>query len=282
MSQSLAQHGRHGAADLHVHTTHSDGVCSPCEVVVAAARVGLAALAITDHDTISALAVARPEAVGWGIELVAGVELTCEQGGRELHILGYFIRDDDPALLEAMASLRSGRTQRVEAMVARLRVLQLSIDLDAVRRVFPRASLGRRHLADYLTRTHQATSTREVFARYLGDGCPACVDKSRLDCGRAIALIQGAGGVAALAHPPHDLGQSHLRTLVDQGLQAIEVDGPGFSNGKSQRIRAWASRFGLVGIAGSDFHAPDRPGRWVGAITTPRDDVERLRQASCG
>jgi 3',5'-nucleoside bisphosphate phosphatase len=279
-SASLAQHGRQRAADLHVHTTHSDGVCSPCEVVVAAARVGLAALAITDHDIVSALAVARPEATRWNIELIAGVELTCGQESRELHILGHFIRDDDQALLEAMASLRSDRTQRIEAMAARLRTLGLSIDLDAVRRVFPRASLGRRHLADYLTRTHQATSTREVFARYLGDGCPACVDKARLDCGKAIALIQGAGGVAALAHPPHDLRQSQLRTLTEQGLKAIEVDGPGFSNGKSQRIWAWANQFGLIGIAGSDFHAPDRPGRWVGAITTTRDDVERLRKAS--
>jgi 3',5'-nucleoside bisphosphate phosphatase len=280
ISASRPRHGCHGAADLHVHTTHSDGVCSPCEVVVSAARVGLAALAITDHDTVSALAVARPEAVRWGIELVAGVELSCEQDGRELHILGYFIHDDDPALLEAMVSLRSDRAQRIEAMVARLRTLGLSIDLDAVRRDFPRATLGRRHLADYLTRTRQVASTREVFARYLGDGCLACVDKTRLDCGQAIILIQRAGGVAALAHPPHDLRQAQLHALVDQGLNAIEVDGPGFSNGKCQRVRAWADRFGLVGIGGSDFHAADRPGRWVGAITTPRDDLERLRKAS--
>jgi predicted metal-dependent phosphoesterase TrpH len=114
-------------ADLHVHTTHSDGACSPCEVVVAAARVGLRALAITDHDTVSALAVARPEAARWAIELIGGVELTCEYHGREFHILGHFIRDDDPALLEGMASLRAGRAQRMEAMAARLRKLGLSI-----------------------------------------------------------------------------------------------------------------------------------------------------------
>lgn len=107
-------------ADLHVHTTHSDGVCSPCEVVVAAARVGLSALAITDHDTVSALAVARPEAVRWSIELIAGVELTSQQNDREIHILGHFIRDDDLALCTAMAWLRSGRAQRIEAMVERL------------------------------------------------------------------------------------------------------------------------------------------------------------------
>ena len=267
-------------ADLHVHTTHSDGACSPCEVVVAAARVGLKALAITDHDTVSALAVARPEAARWGIELVAGVELTCEYDGREFHILGHFIRDDDPALLNGMASLRADRAQRIEAMAARLQSLGLSIDLDAICRVFPRAGLGRRHLADYLARTRQVGSTREAFARFLGDGCPACVDKPRLDSGLAIALIKGAGGVAALAHPPHDLREVILRRIADQGLHAIEVDGPGFSNGKSRRLRFWADQLGLVGIAGSDFHAADRQGRWVGAITTPPKDLEWLRTLS--
>jgi 3',5'-nucleoside bisphosphate phosphatase len=247
--------------------------------VIAAARVGLGALAITDHDTLSALALARPEAARWGVEVVPGVELTCEQDNREIHILGYFIRDDDPALCDAMASLRSGRAQRFEAMVERLRTLGLSIDLNAVRRVFPRAILGRRHLADYLARTRQVASTREVFARFLGDGGPACVDKLRLESNRAISLIRGAGGVAALAHPPYDLRESQLEVLTEQGLRAIEVDSPGFSRGKSQRFRAQANRFGLVGIAGSDFHAADRPGKWVGAITTALDDLDRLRKA---
>ena len=159
-------------ADLHVHTTHSDGACSPCEVVVAAARVGLSALAITDHDTVSALAVARPEARHWGIELVTGVELTCEHRGRELHLLGYFIREDEPDLAAAMDGLRAGRARRIEAMAERLAELGLRVDLDAVRRAFPRAVLGRRHLADYLARTGQVSGMRDAFARYLGDGVP--------------------------------------------------------------------------------------------------------------
>ena len=91
-------------ADLHVHTTHSDGACSPCEVVVAAANVGLKALAITDHDTLSAIAVARPEAERLGVELIAGVELTAEYEGREVHILGHFVRDDDPGLVAATSA----------------------------------------------------------------------------------------------------------------------------------------------------------------------------------
>jgi 3',5'-nucleoside bisphosphate phosphatase len=270
-----------GAADLHVHTTHSDGACSPCEVVVAAARVGLGALAITDHDTVSALPIARPEAAWWGIELIAGVELTCEFEGRELHILGHFIRDDDPALGEAMSTLRAGRIERLRTMTERLRALGLSISEEGLKRAFPRAVLGRRHVAEYLVKTGQVTSLREAFRQYLGDGCPACVDKVRLEAGRGIALIAAAGGVSALAHPPADMRELTLRALIELGLFAIEVDGPGFSRSLSRRLHVQADQLGLIGIAGSDFHAPDRPGRWVGAITTSREQFERLR-LRCG
>ena len=166
---------------------------------------GWAQLAITDHDTVSALPIARPEAAWWGIELIAGVELTCEFEGRELHILGHFIRDDDPALCEAMTLLRAGRIERLRTMTARLRALGLSISEEALKRAFPRAVLGRRHVAEYLVRTGQVASLRAAFLQYLGDGCPACVDKVRLEAGRAIALIEAAGGVSALAHPPADL-----------------------------------------------------------------------------
>jgi 3',5'-nucleoside bisphosphate phosphatase len=269
-----------GTADLHVHTTHSDGACSPCEVVVAGARVGLSALAITDHDTVSALAVARPEARHWGVELVAGVELTCEHRGRELHILGYFIHEDEPGLVAALDWLRAGRVDRIESMASRLRSLGFRVDLDAVRRAFPRAVLGRRHLADYLARTGQVSGLRAAFDRWLGDGCPACVEKQSLDTLRAIELIDGAGGVAALAHPPHDFGESSIRVLADRGLRAIEVGGPGCSGSLGRRLAAIADRLGLIGIAGSDFHAPDRPGRWVGAITTDWETLERLRAAA--
>ncbi len=277
-----SQPGPGAGADLHVHTTHSDGACSPCEVVVAAARAGLSALAITDHDTVSALGVARPEARHWGVELVAGVELTCGHVGRELHVLGYFFREDDPGLAAAMATLREGRARRIVAMADRLRELGLYVELDEVRRAFPRAVLGRRHLADYLARTGQVGGVREAFLQYLGDDRPACVAKPLLDAIEAIGLIDRAGGVAALAHPPHDFGESSIRVLAEAGMRAVEVDGPGCSRGLGRRLREMAPRLGLVGIAGSDFHAADRPGRRVGAVTTDAETLERLRAASAG
>lgn len=269
---------RPAAADLHVHTTHSDGVCSPCEVVNAAASVRLSALAITDHDTLSALPVARPEAVRLGLELVAGIELTAELDGREIHILGHFIRDDDPALVAATASLRQRRADRLRAMVARLESLGLAVNLTALGRLFPRATLGRRHLAEWLVRTDQVAGPREAFGLYLGDDGPAQVPKPRLAAAEAIALVQAGGGVAGLAHPPYDLRELTLRRLVDAGLGSLEVDGHGVDARRGRRLRDWADRFQLVPIAGSDFHAHDRPGRWLGSITTPGDNLERLRE----
>lgn len=264
-------------ADLHVHTTHSDGVCSPCEVVNAAAQVGLAALAITDHDTVSALAIARPEAARLGLELVSGVEWTAELDGREVHILGHFFRDDDPAVIATSARLRAARVDRLSAMVDRLNQIGLSVDLESLRNAFPRATLGRRHLADWLTRTGQVGGQREAFERYLGDHGPAQVPKPRLDWIEAVALTAAAGGVSALAHPPYNLHEAVLKRLADGGLGAIEVSGPGINPNLGRRWRAWAESFHLIPIAGSDFHALDRPGRWVGASFTPNADLNRLR-----
>ncbi|MDB5350907.1 MAG: putative metal-dependent phosphoesterase, family [Planctomycetota bacterium] len=268
---------RTGAADLHVHTTHSDGACSPCEVVQAAANISLGALAITDHDTISALAVARPEARRLGLELVGGIELTAEHEGRELHVLGYFVQDEAPELIAACTSIRALRDDRVRGMVDRLRALGLQVDLDAIRRTFPRATIGRRHLADWLMRSGQVTDRRQAFSQYLGDDGPVQVPKPRLPIAEAIGLIRRSGGVAALAHPPYDLRERTLESFVAAGLAAIEVNGPGVPKARGIRLRGWATRFDLVPVCGSDFHANDRPGRWLGSITTPAEDLDRLR-----
>jgi predicted metal-dependent phosphoesterase TrpH len=265
------------SADLHVHTTHSDGACTPGDVVRSAASVGLGAVAITDHDTLSAIAVARPEAIRVGVELISGIELTAEREGREIHLLGHFVRDDDPDLLAVTADLRVQRASRIEAMADRLSALGLRVDLAAIRRTFPRATIGRKHLADWLVLTRQVANHRDAFARFLGNDGPAQVPKPRVPWRDAIALIRKAGGVAGLAHPPFDLRQCTLIELTEAGLGSIEVAGPGVDRKCGIRWRGWADTLGLAPIAGTDFHAPDRPGRWVGAVVTSADDLERLR-----
>lgn len=264
-------------ADLHVHTTHSDGTLSPGEVVRAGAAVGLTALAVTDHDTLSALPPAAAEAARLGIELVPGVELSVEADGREVHVLAYFVRPDDVELSMALASMGQARRERFAEMAARLERMGYHVDAEAIRRRFPRSMLGRRHVAEWLARSGQVPSIRTVFAGPLAEDGPAHVRKPLLDVERAIALARGAGGVAALAHPPYDMNLRWLEGLAGAGLGAVEVRGPGVPPGRSARLRGWAEALGLVPVAGSDFHAPDRPGRWVGAITTPEADLERLR-----
>lgn len=265
------------SADLHIHTTHSDGACSPGEVVRAAANVGLGALAITDHDTLSAISVAAPEAQRLGIELVSGVELTTEYEGRELHLLGYFFRADDATLQAMCGDLRSRRDSRIEQMIERLGGLGLRVDLAAIRRTYPRATIGRRHVADWLARSGQVNGRQEAFALYLGEGGPADVPKPRIPIGHAVDVIRSAGGVAALAHPPYDLRERDVEALAAGGMGAIEVAGPGVPTSRRPRVQEWAERFDLVPVAGSDFHSNDRPGRWVGSTTTSGDDLELLR-----
>ena len=281
MRRSAARQGRPDrprlGADLHVHTTHSDGACTPAEVVRSAASVNLMAVAITDHDTLTGIAPARAEAARLGVELVAGIELTAERDGREIHLLGHFVDDADPALVGATAILRRARDARIEALADRLRGLGLTVDLDYLRAAFPRATLGRKHLADYLHRTGQVATYRDAFDRYLGDAGPVQVAKPRTPWREAIGLIRGAGGVAGWAHPPYDLRFESLHALAEAGLGAVEVGGPGVAPRVGLRWREWAEALGLAVTAGSDFHAPDRPGRWVGAITLPAADFARLR-----
>lgn len=266
-------------ADLHVHTTHSDGSCSPGEVVRAAFSVGLSALAITDHDTLSALDIARPEADRLGLKLISGVELSCDLDGREIHILGHFFDPDCPDLIHACSRLRSARDARVRLMADALEKQGLHVDLDALRRLFPRAALGRRHLADWLTQTRQVSSRRDVFTLYLADGAPASIPKPLLPWTEALSLLRAAGGTSALAHPPRNLRRDTLEQLARSGLTAIEVNGPGIGRPHQTRFRLWADELALIPIAGSDFHAPDRPGSFVGSISTPLADLHRLNLA---
>ena len=166
--------------------------------------------------------------------------------------------------------------------VERLGELNLRVDLSTLRNAYPRATIGRKHLADWLVRSGQVGSQREAFLLYLGDQGPAQVPKPRLPWQVAIDLIHQAGGVAGLAHPPFDLREATLVDYVSGGLDAIEVAGPGTHPKLGLRWKSWAEKYELVPIAGSDFHANDRPGRWLGSVTMPLSDVERLRRASPG
>ena len=184
----------------------------------------------------------------------------------------------------------AGRGPRLQAMAEKLRDHGLVLDLDALRQSFPRAVLGRHHAARYLARTGQVASVREVFASFLGDGCPACVPKPRLDVFKAIGLIRGAGGVAGLAHPPYDLRAETLGQLAAAGLGAIEVAGPGISNHLGRRFAPGRTSFTscrspaatstppTAPAAGSARSPPRRP-TWSACVGVGPDQRIHLRTA---
>jgi 3',5'-nucleoside bisphosphate phosphatase len=276
LCQQLTRPVATGRADLHLHTTHSDGSYTPAQVVDLACRSGLAALAITDHDTTSAVAAARAVAPP-GLEVIAGAEVTAEHEGRELHLLGYFIDPDDPALAAALARLRERRTDRFQGMVERLRGHGVSIDEEALAGLESGASRGRRTLAALLHTTGQVGSVREAFARWLGDGGPVDLPKARLPLAAAAALVRGAGGVTSLAHPPAALTLPGLAAQREQGVQAVEASYPSHKPARAKKLRDWAAALGLAVTGGSDCHGPSGPARMVGACGVTADELAALR-----
>jgi predicted metal-dependent phosphoesterase TrpH len=275
LCQTLSRPVNTGRADLHLHTTHSDGEYSPSQIVDLARRSGLAAIAITDHDATSAVAEAI-RAAGPRLEVIAGVEVTAEQDGREVHLLGYFVDVDDPALGAALTGLREHRRERFHGMVGRLRDRGVSVDDAAVAEAVAVPAPGRRTLAVLLHTTGQVGTVREAFDRWLSDGGPADVPKARIPLGDAIALVRGAGGVTSLAHPSAALTCAQLTALRDLGLQAVEAAYPTQRAVRSKELRSWATALGMSVTGGSDCHGPD--GNAVGACGLTADELAALRQ----
>ncbi|MFL5339945.1 MAG: PHP domain-containing protein [Gemmataceae bacterium] len=271
MAQLRAESRR---ADLHIHTHHSDGMFSPEEVVRRARQRGLGAIAITDHDTTAGCAAGRAD----GLEVIPGVEITCDYRGRELHLLGYFFRPDDLALTAALAELQAHRRQRFTEMIERL---PANVRPDAANIA---ESPGRRSLAQMLVERGAVKTVGEAFSRYLHDGGPACVPKRRLPVAEAIALVRAAGGTTSWAHPPPDVSAEHVSALREMGLAALEAVYPTFTAARSRRMRELARVFGLAVTGGSDCHGPSLASRAIGTWGITSTELNMLRGSStaCG
>jgi predicted metal-dependent phosphoesterase TrpH len=276
LCQRIAGLAPSGRADMHVHTTMSDGTYTPAQVVEIASRVGLSAVAITDHDALAGAERAR-SAASVNLEVISGVEVTAEDAGREVHLLGYFVSADDPELSQSLCRLRDGRRQRYHEIAERLRGCGASIDNEALRAADTGGSLGRRTLANLLYAGGKVGSVREAFDRYLADGGPADVPKQRLPLDEAIALVRGAGGVSSLAHPPPTMTLRDLTVLRDRGLKAVEADYPTHRPARSRELRDWAAALGLAVTGGSDCHGPDPPRRGIGCRSVTAEELSKLR-----
>ena len=269
-------------ADLHTHTSRSDGSCAPGDVVRAAAALGLSAVAITDHDTIAGLPSARLEANRLGVTLVPGVELTVHWRNREFHLLAYGFRETDPDLNAMLEGLAQARVERLRAIVADLRRRHgVVVEFEAVRAGHPRAALGRGHLADHLVKRGVVASRRDAFDRFLGDD-QLDLPRPRLDLEQAMRTVRQAAGFTALAHPPRDLNDSQWVQWRDLGMEAVETRWPAADRNTRAKMGRLARRLEFEIVAGSDFHHPGRPGRHVGAVGLGMEEWERFRARLSG
>jgi len=265
-------------ADLHTHTTFSDGTLTPAALIDRAVNADLRAVAVTDHDTAAGVGPAQVAAAG-RLEVIPGVEVTSEFRGAELHLLGYYIRLDDCPLANALAKLRSARRERLLEMARRLQPLGVSVE-DDVRALPAEVSLGRRHLAAILIARGYSQSRHHAFTRWLANPALTGVPKRRLPVGGAIDLVRGAAGVTSWAHPPADADLDTLAELRDLGLQAVECVYPWPTGARGKRLRAMAESLGLAITGGSDTHGPSPATRGVGARTVSLEELDRIRALS--
>lgn len=277
VGRRLAELARPRRADLHVHTTASDGEFTPSQVVAHARRVGLAAVAVTDHDTLAGVSDARA-AAGGRLEVIPGVEISAAFAGREVHLLGYFVRPDHADLNAALARMCDRRRERFRDYLAKLAGRGFAIPADrAELAVAAVTSLGRRHVAGLLVAAGHARNHNEAFYRFLGPLRGEVVPKVLIPADEAIALVRAAGGVTSLAHPPPEFTDEQFGTLAAFGLDALEAVYPWGRNSAGTRLREAANRFGLAVSGGSDCHGPDPSHRMVGSYAVTADELTALR-----
>lgn len=268
--------------DLHTHSTHSDGTTTVEANVSQAVELGLAGLAVTDHDTMDGVARAETAAAGTGLVIIPGTEFSAELDATSVHVLGYWTDPADLPLSDEMDRLRRERERRGAAIVAKFNALGIPLTLARVSEIAGTAPIGRPHIAAAVVETGLVADTRSVFDDYLADGGPAYVPKYAVDPVAAVELLKGAGGVAVLAHP--GLFGSRTGDLMDDavieemagvGMAGIEADHPDHTVEQRDRYRDMARALGLVVTAGSDYHGEAKV-QELGAVTASADVVAAL------
>ena len=272
--------------DLHTHSTASDGTCTPAEVVRLAHEAGLAAVALTDHDTVDGLAEARAAAASLPLEFVPGIELAARNVPRTVDILGLWLPERPQRLQQALSWLIERRDERNALMVEKLAALGLPVTLAEVMAAAG-GTVGRPHIARLLVDKGCVGSMNEAFDRYIGRAGSAYVPKTSLAAEEAVELLKAEGATVILAHPAiYDLPvaemESLVRRLADRGLDGIEDIYSEHSANKVREFTCLAERFGLAVSGGSDFHGATKPsirlGVGKGNLRVPRKVMDALKE----
>ena len=269
--------------DFHTHSTRSDGVLTPTQLIDLAASRGVRVMALTDHDTLdgqdeSATAAARHP----GFLLVPGVELSCDVPGTEVHMLGLFVDSTHAPLRSQLKRFREGRVERARKMVEALTELGAPIDWSHVQEIAGEASVGRPHVARALVERGHVASIAEAFDRYLGRNSPAYVEREKLTSAEAVAMIRAAGGLPIFAHPSFtDDYERVAAELAANGLFGMEAYYKAYPPDLVESLRALAERHGLFALGGSDYHGLAREDeREPGDIPLPDEVVDAFLSAA--
>ena len=267
------------SADLHLHSTISDGLLAPSELVHQAAEAGVQIMALTDHDATDGIAEAMEAAQDHpGLVVIPGIELSTDVPAGEVHMLGYFINVDSRELQETLASFRKDRVGRAQDMVERLVALNMPLDWERVQEIAGEGAIGRPHIAEALLERGYVTSIKDAFDRFIGRSGPAYAERRKMAPIEAIALIRRHGGAASMAHPRETPEvEKLLPELVAAGLTGMEVYYGLYPEDERQRLLDVCERFGLLPTGGSDYHGPGRAAECpLGESNTPLEIGERL------
>jgi predicted metal-dependent phosphoesterase TrpH len=265
--------------DLHLHTTASDGRCSPLELVEQGAAAGLSVMAVTDHDTTASVEDVRVHARERGIDAIPGIEITAVEDGRDIHVLGYFLRTTDASFREFLAGQRRTRVDRVHAIARRLAELGMPVDLSEALAAAGQQSaraIGRPQVARAMVAAGHVSDTREAFDKWLGRDLPAFVPRSGPSPETVIDTLHRAGGLASLAHPGRTQIDERIPALRDAGLDALEAYHSDHDGDAIDRYQRMADDLGLLVSGGSDYHGDPVHGVAIGSATLPAEAWHRL------
>jgi predicted metal-dependent phosphoesterase TrpH len=264
-------------ADLHLHTMFSDGTFTPEELVLRAQNVGLACIALTDHDSVEGCERAAAACAKVKMEFISGAELTAEHEDTEVHVLGYFLDTKNKVLLDRIGKFQVVRQQRIYEMCAALNKLGIPLKAESVFALANCKSPGRPHVARALVKEKLITNLDDAFEKYLKKGKPAWVPKTKMSALEGVELIHQAGGLAVMAHPGLNRTDDIIPDLVKAGLDGIECFHTKHSTIMSERYLEIAEKYDLLVTGGSDCHGFSKKQPLIGGVKLPYEHVEKMK-----
>ncbi len=265
-------------ADLHIHTSLSDGTFTPKEVVDCALKNSLAAIAITDHDTVEGIKLVMAAAKDFDLEVIPGVELTADVDGKEVHLLGLYIDWQTPWFQDKLRFLCQSRLKRAKEIIKRLEDLGVVISFESLKELASAGSMGRLHIAQALIKEGYVTTVVEAFQRYIGNGKPAYVPNLRLTPQEVIEMVLAVNGIPILAHPYLLKNDSLISSLVKLGLRGIEAYWSDQDPWSAKRYQEIAEGNGLLITGGSDCHGLAKGEALMGRVKVPYSLIDRLKE----